>query len=30
VEEATGRLLRLTEDQRRRLEPYVGAGLFRK
>ncbi|MDQ0260346.1 thioesterase family protein [Sinomonas atrocyanea] len=29
VEEATGRLLRLTEDQRRRLEPYVGAGLFR-
>ncbi|GAB2753081.1 acyl-CoA thioesterase [Sinomonas soli] len=29
VEEVTGRLLRLTEDQRRRLEPYVGAGLFR-
>ncbi|MDP9885312.1 acyl-CoA thioester hydrolase [Sinomonas atrocyanea] len=28
VEESTGRLMRLTDDQRRRLEPYVGAGLF--
>jgi acyl-CoA thioester hydrolase len=28
VEESTGRLMRLTDDQRRRLQPYVGAGLF--
>jgi acyl-CoA thioesterase FadM len=28
VDEATGRLLRLTEGQRDRLAPYVGAGVF--
>lgn len=28
VDEPTGRLMRLTDDQRARLAPYVGAGLF--
>ena len=29
VDEASGRLMRLTEDQRARLGPYVGSSLFR-